>query len=283
MMMMTKCWAELPEERPDFTAIRGDLRRITKDLGHGNNMFDNLLSRMERYANNLESLVDERTQDWLEEKRKCEDLLYELLPKSVARKLIEGVQVKAESFKSVTIYFSDIVGFTSICHSSSPLQVVDMLNDLYTLFDSIVPRFDVYKVETIGDAYMVVSGLPVRNGPNHAREISRMSLSILQEVKTNFIIKHKPDTALNVRIGLHTGPCCAGVVGVKMPRYCLFGDTVNTASRMESNGLPQMIHCSHATYEALQVFGSFQLQFREELQVKGKPKMKTYWLLGENQ
>ena len=149
------------------------------------------------------------------------------------------------------------------------VQVVDLLNDLYTCFDSIIENFDVYKVrsggwwnraissqsrrlfcasvdwcfllrkrqvETIGDAYMVVSGLPVRNGNNHAREIARMSLRLLQAV-ASFRIRHRPNDQLKLRIGLHSGGCVAGVVGLKMPRYCLFGDTVNTASRMESNGL----------------------------------------------
>ena len=91
-------------------------------------------------------------------------------------------------------------------------------------------------METIGDAYMVVSGLPVRNGNNHAREIARMSLRLLQAV-ASFRIRHRPNDQLKLRIGLHSGGCVAGVVGLKMPRYCLFGDTVNTASRMESNGL----------------------------------------------
>ena len=160
--ILTRCWAEVPADRMEFTAIKSELRRIYKDLG-STNILENLLTRMEKNAQNLEILVEERTQDYLEEKRRCEDLLYELLPKYVARKLINGEHVIAETFKSVTIYFSDIVGettdslntlnslptiagFTKICHSSSPLQVVDMLNDLYTLFDSIIPKFDVYKV-----------------------------------------------------------------------------------------------------------------------------------------
>ena len=165
--ILSRCWAEVPADRMDFTAIKSELRRIYKDLG-STNILENLLTRMEKNAQNLEILVEERTQDYLEEKRRCEDLLYELLPKYVARKLINGEHVIAETFKSVTIYFSDIVGetievltdstvnkynsfpkiagFTKICHSSSPLQVVDMLNDLYTLFDSIIPKFDVYKV-----------------------------------------------------------------------------------------------------------------------------------------
>ncbi|EGI69252.1 Atrial natriuretic peptide receptor A [Acromyrmex echinatior] len=190
---------------------------------------------MEQYATNLETLVEERTADYLEEKRKCEELLYQLLPKSVASQLILGQSVIAETYDQVTIYFSDIVGFTSLSAESTPLQVVDLLNDLYTCFDSIIENFDVYKVETIGDAYMVVSGLPVRNGMNHAREIARMSLALRDTVMT-FSIRHRPTEQLKLRIGMHSGPCVAGVVGLKMPRYCLFGDTVNTASRMESNG-----------------------------------------------
>ncbi|EEB15293.1 adenylate cyclase, putative [Pediculus humanus corporis] len=244
------------------------------------NILDNLLSRMEQYANNLEALVEERTSDYLEEKKKCEELLYQLLPKSVASQLIKGQSVIAETYDQVTIYFSDIVGFTSLSAESTPMQVVDLLNDLYTCFDSIIENFDVYKVETIGDAYMVVSGLPVRNGNLHAREIARMSLALLGQVQ-DFRIRHRPTTQLKLRIGMHTGPCVAGVVGLKMPRYCLFGDTVNTASRMESNGEALKIHVSPKTKEVLDTFKTFELEYRGKVEMKGKGVMPTYWLLGE--
>ncbi|KAG7283003.1 hypothetical protein CRUP_028520 [Coryphaenoides rupestris] len=208
-----------------------------------------------------EELVEERTQAYHEEKRKAEALLYQILPHSVAEQLKRGETVQAEAFDSVTIYFSDIVGFTAISAESTPMEVVTLLNDLYTCFDAIIDNFDVYKVETIGDAYMVVSGLPVRNGKLHAREIARMSLALLDAVRS-FRIRHRPDQQLKLRIGIHTGPVCAGVVGLKMPRYCLFGDTVNTSSRMESNGEALKIHVSSATREVLQEFSSFQLELR---------------------
>lgn len=235
---------------------------------------------MEQYANNLEELVEERTQDYIEEKKKCEKLLYQLLPQTVAAQLISGQPVVAETFDQVTIYFSDIVGFTAISAESTPMQVVKFLNDLYTCFDSIVENYDVYKVETIGDAYMVVSGLPIRNGTQHAAEIARLALALLQAVHT-FRISHRPNDRLKLRIGLHTGACVAGVVGLKMPRYCLFGDTVNTASRMESNGEALKIHISETTKLALDEFGTFITTRRGYVPMKGKGEMLTYWLEGE--
>ncbi|XP_052786458.1 atrial natriuretic peptide receptor 1-like isoform X3 [Mya arenaria] len=277
--VIRRCWSEDPVDRPDFSALKSIIRKLNKD-GDKGNILDNLLSRMEQYANNLESLVEERTADFLEQKKKAEDLLYMMLPKQVAGQLIRGETVMPETFDSVTIYFSDICGFTALSSESTPMQVIDLLNDLYTTFDSIIENFDVYKVETIGDAYMVVSGLPVRNGNLHAREISRMSIALLNAV-LSFRIRHKPNDQLKLRIGIHSGSVCAGVVGLKMPRYCLFGDTVNTASRMESNGLPLRIHVSPFTKEVLDQFGSFELELRGPVEMKGKGAVTTYWLSGE--
>ncbi|CAH1789610.1 unnamed protein product [Owenia fusiformis] len=277
--LIKRCWSEDPIERPDFQQLKTIIRKINK-AGDSGNILDNLLSRMEQYANNLESLVEERTADYLEEKKKAENLLYMMLPRAVAASLIRGDPVQPEKFDSVTIYFSDIVGFTKMSSTSTPMEVVQFLNDLYTLFDSIIENYDVYKVETIGDAYMVVSGLPIRNENRHAAEIARMSIALLNAVKT-FRIRHKPDEQLKLRIGMHTGSCVTGVVGLKMPRYCLFGDTVNTASRMESNGVAMRIHVSPFTEVLLREFNTFDLELRGEVEMKGKGKVTTYWLNGE--
>ncbi|XP_032677580.1 retinal guanylyl cyclase 2 isoform X2 [Odontomachus brunneus] len=275
--IMRQCWAETAEMRPDFD----DVHDLFKKLNHGRkvNFVDTMFQMLEKYSNNLEELIRERTEQLDMEKKKTEQLLNRMLPSSVAEKLKLGMPVDPEEFREVTIYFSDIVGFTTISACSTPFQVVDLLNDLYTCFDDTINAYTVYKVETIGDAYMVVGGCPVRI-PDHASQVATMALDLLHQ-SGKFKLKHLPDTPLRLRIGLHTGPCCAGVVGLTMPRYCLFGDTVNTASRMESTGAPWRIHLSQATRDRLTQVGGYHIEYRGPTDVKGKGKMPTYWLLGK--
>ncbi|XP_028025335.1 atrial natriuretic peptide receptor 1 [Bombyx mandarina] len=271
--LAARCWAEPPDDRPSFDTINANYIK-----GYCDNLMDDLLRRMEQYANNLESLVEEKTEQLSLEKRRSEELLYQVLPRPVAQQLMAGEVVQPESFECVTVYFSDIVGFTELCAASTPMQVVDLLNDLYSTFDRIIGFYDVYKVETIGDAYMVVSGLPERNGDLHAREICLMALAIVDAVR-GFVVRHRPAHRLEVRVGVHSGPVCAGVVGVKMPHYCLFGDTVNTASRMESTGQPLRIHLSENTRVLLEQWGTFIVERRGEVELKGRGRMLTHWLL----
>ncbi|ELU03543.1 hypothetical protein CAPTEDRAFT_201031 [Capitella teleta] len=161
------------------------------------------------------------------------------------------------------------------------MQIVQLLNDLYTMFDNNIAKHDVYKVETIGDAYMVASGLPVPNHGRHAKEIATMALDLLRAM-SEFKIRHRPDFQMKLRIGIHTGPCAAGVVGQTMPRYCLFGDTVNTASRMESTGEALKIHLSQQAKEALSLFPEFLITCRGKTTVKGKGEVVTFWLIGRS-
>uniref|UniRef100_A0A672PM30 Guanylate cyclase n=1 Tax=Sinocyclocheilus grahami TaxID=75366 RepID=A0A672PM30_SINGR len=280
IQIMKQAWSEEPDKRPTFKEIFRQFKNVNK--GKKTNIIDSMLRMLEQYSSNLEDLIRERTEELEVERQKTDALLAQMLPKSVALALKTGKPVKPEHFSDVTLYFSDIVGFTTISALSEPIEVVDLLNDLYTHFDGIIAIHDVYKVETIGDAYMVASGVPNRNGNRHAAEMANMSLDILHCIGT-FKMTHMPDVKVKIRIGLHSGPVVAGVVGLKMPRYCLFGDTVNTASRMESTGLPYRIHVNQSTVDVLNSLKlGYKIDSRGRTELKGKGVEETFWLVGRD-
>ncbi|XP_035291035.1 retinal guanylyl cyclase 2-like [Anguilla anguilla] len=279
IQLMKQCWSEQPDRRPTFEEIFDRFKTINK--GKKTNIIDSMLRMLEQYSSNLEELIRERTEELEVEKQRTEKLLSEMLPPSVAEALKTGATVEPEYFDQVTIYFSDIVGFATISALSEPIEVVDLLNDLYTLFDAVLCNHDVYKVETIGDAYMVASGLPKRNGNKHAAEIANVSLNLLSSVGS-FQMRHMPSVPVRIRIGIHSGSCVAGVVGLTMPRYCLFGDTINTASRMESTGLPFRIHVNITTVKILRSLNEgYLIDVRGKTELKGKGIEETYWLVGK--
>ncbi|KAL5104400.1 Atrial natriuretic peptide receptor 1 [Taenia crassiceps] len=258
--IVERAWSDNPELRPTFKELNEEIQRMTS--GKKTNIVEHMFKMMENYSSRLEEEVKTRMNDLEKEKRKKELLICRLLPPVVVEALKAGVAVVPETYDEVSIYISDIVGFTTISAMSTPLQVVELLNDLYTLFDRTIAHYDVYKVETIGDAYMVTSGLPVRNGRRHAAEVATMALHLLSTCGT-FTIRHLPQVPLRLRIGLHSGPCVAGVVGLTMPRYCLFGETVNRALKMESSGAAFRIHISEETKRILDEIGGYHFEHHE--------------------
>ncbi|VDM17259.1 unnamed protein product [Hydatigera taeniaeformis] len=273
--ILERAWSENPSLRPTFKELNREIEQITK--GKKMNIVEHMFKMMENYSSWLEQQVKTRMEELSAEKKRKDLLVRRMLPPVVAEALKAGIAVAPETYDEVSIYISDIVGFTTISAMSTPLQVVNLLNDLYTLFDKTIANYDVYKVETIGDAYMVASGLPIRNGRRHAGEVATMALDLLSGCGT-FTIKHLPEVPLRIRIGLHSGPCVAGVVGLTMPRYCLFGDTVNRALKMESSGAAFRIHISEKTKEILDEVGGYHVEYRGSAEFEGGAKTKTYWL-----
>jgi class 3 adenylate cyclase len=206
------------------------------------------------------------------EMERSERLLLNILPASISQRLKRGDEAIADGFDEVTVLFADIVGFTELSSKLGPDEIVRVLNRIFSEFDALSEKFPVEKIKTIGDAYMVASGLPEPN-PRHVRVIAELALEMRAALAR---VAKETGHALDVRIGVHTGPVVAGVIGTRKFIYDLWGDTVNTASRMESHGVPGAVQVTEAVRAKLG--DGFVLEERGEIQVKGKGVMKT-WLI----
>uniref|UniRef100_A0ACD5H335 Adenylate/guanylate cyclase domain-containing protein n=1 Tax=Desertifilum tharense IPPAS B-1220 TaxID=1781255 RepID=A0ACD5H335_9CYAN len=211
------------------------------------------------------------------QKKQTERLLQNILPVRIAERLKSSSGAIAENFDDVTVLFADIVGFTELSSQISPVQLVRLLNQIFSKFDALTEHHQLEKIKTIGDAYMVVGGLPVPRA-DHARAIAEIALDML-EATAQF--NAETDQNFSIRIGIHTEPVVAGVIGTKKFIYDLWGDTVNTASRMESHGVAGCIQVSSVTYDLLQ--DGYELTPRGQVYIKGKGEMFTYFLLGKAQ
>jgi adenylate cyclase len=206
------------------------------------------------------------------EREKSERLLLNILPSAIAGRLKGGEKSIANGHEIVSVMFADLCGFTALSRKTTPADLVSMLNGIFTAFDHIVERHGVEKIKTIGDCYMLVGGIPLHRG-DHAAAVAECALEMLDALAA---LNGETGTELQMRVGIHTGPVVAGVIGKIKFTYDLWGDTVNVASRMESSGQPGRIHLSEQTAEQLQ--GRFLLEDRGFVECKGLGAVKTFFL-----
>ena len=241
-------------------------------------LYDLLNLRFARNLYMLEQIINKRTEDLIIEKEKTEALLANVLPKNTASEIMEKGKATKIKYNFVTVLFSDIQGFTKIAEETNPEVLIDELDKFFFYFDSVVEKFGIEKIKTIGDAYMCAGGIPEKNRTNPVEVI----LAALE--MRGYMIKLKSTSELegmkywDIRIGIHTGTVVAGVVGQKKLSYDIWGDTVNTASRMESSGVAGKINISGTTYEFVKEF--FTCEYRGKMPVKYKGELEMYFVNG---
>jgi class 3 adenylate cyclase len=219
----------------------------------------------------------ERAEDELAaEQAKSEALLLNVLPRSIAERLKKQERSIAERYDEATVLFADLVNFTQLSERVSATALVQMLDQVFTRFDALADKHGLEKIKTIGDAYMVVGGLPAARA-DHAAAVASMGLDMLEVLQQ---LEGDSFRGLNIRIGIHSGPVVAGVIGMRKFAFDLWGDTVNTASRMESHGQPGRVHVSEAVFKALQQ--QFVFEARGAITVKGKGELNTWFLTGRS-
>lgn len=234
--------------------------------------------RFARERFRLERIINDRTDALVREKDKSENLLANVLPKDTADELKLKGRVSKKKYQMVTVLFSDIQGFTKIAEQMNPEMLIDKLDDFFFHFDSVVEKYNIEKIKTIGDAYMCAGGIPIKNRTNPI-EVVLAALEMQQYMKDLHVIAEEEHNQIwDIRIGIHTGAVIAGVVGHKKLSYDIWGDTVNTASRMESSGVAGMINISGSTYQLVKDF--FICEYRGKMPVKYKGEIDMYFVKG---
>ena len=255
----------------DFSARTPALPR--DEIGQLADNFNTMAATIQLHSEQLEDLVRQRTKELVDEKQTSERLLLNVLPAPIADRLKNGESLIVDRFEAVSVLFADIVGFTAVAQRTSPVELVTMLNDLFSMFDKLAEQHGLEKIKTIGDAYMVVAGIP-QPVADHAVAIAHMALDMIGVVED---YSRRTKTNLSIRVGIHTGSVVAGVIGTKKFIYDLWGDTVNTASRMESTGVPGRIQVTETTYKLLH--DQFEFEERGPIEVKGKGPMPVFLLV----
>lgn len=255
--IMKCCLDEDPLKRPTFETMDLILKRLNSE---------NVDLRIQNKGANLQGMTN---------------LIYNVFPPHIADALKNGRKVEQEAHECVTIFFSDIVGFTTISQGTTPQKVCKMLDRLYQKFDDLSEKHDIFKTETIGDAYMAISNLVKDQRSDHVKRIAQFSQDAIKAASETLIDEEYPEKGtVQIRVGFHSGPVIADVIGHRLPKYDVFGDTVNTASRMESNSESMRIHCSKTSADLLrnQCNGDIRLKSRGSIKIKGKGEMQTYWV-----
>jgi len=223
--------------------------------------------------------VIEKVQELDQEKMKTEKAFHDFLPLTIVRD-IKLKKVSAENFDCVTIFFGDIVGFNDLTNDCSATELIDFMNHFYCNLDARLEKFQVYNVHTMKDEFMIVSGMPERNGDRHVSEIASMALDLLAG-SVVFQIPHRPNAKLTIRMGFHSGPAMGVVAGNNIPNYCIMSDTGNLARVMEKMGEGMRIHISSISKELLDMVGGFRCDYRGALDLgANRGQMETYWLIG---
>ncbi len=257
----------VPEVDPNQAPALGVAGAVSQDVKL-------YLTGLSDLNHDLQKRIDVRTRELEVARAQTETLLLNILPPPIAQRLKNGEVMIADHYDQATVLFADIANFTPLSARLSPQKLVELLNEVFSVFDRIVGRYELEKIKTIGDSYLVVGGVP-KSSINHTERMARAALDMIPALAQ---VSRDLDLPLDARIGVHSGPVVAGIIGQQKFIYDLWGDTVNLASRMESHGVQGRIHCTQAVRDQLK--DSFHFESRGNIDIKGKGSMPTWVLLG---